>query len=191
MPGRLLSTNLREEPRFKGRAVATTYLFPPLRQHFFRALRKYLEEEFLPVYRPGEPQYLFQYMEPKRRGQPLINASDTAMNKPFKLAVSRANVSPPGPDQNWTLHSLRHLYGVYMLNDYPLAPERGLFGLPLTDVQMLMGHSSIRATAKYARPKAHRLIAKLQASDESQLGLPAAELRLLPPSVVQHLGLSS
>lgn len=180
-----LPASMQDEPRFKGRSIAVTYLFPPLRQQFFLALKRYLEEEFVPAYQPGQPQFLFQYVEPRRRGQPLVNASDTAINKPFRAAVDRANVPLPGDDEHWTLHSLRHLYGVYMLNDYPLAPGR--FGLPLTDIQMLMGHKSIRTTEKYARPKATRLMAKLQASDESLLGLDPGERLLLPSGVLEQL----
>lgn len=182
--------SVRESPRFKGRAFAATYLFPPLRQRFFGALEQYLKLEFVPATRPGEPQYLFQYVEPARRGQPLVNASDAAMGKAFKKAVNKAGVPPPDEESEWFPHSLRHLYGVYMLNDYPLDPRHGKYGLPLTDVQMLMGHASIKDTSKYARTKRHRLMAKLQASDEALLGLPEDERRHLPSGVLLHLGLT-
>lgn len=180
---------LQGEPRFKGRTVATTYLFPPLRQQFFTALRRYLEEEFVPLHVPGQSQFVFQYVEPTMRGQPLVNASDAAMNKPIKAAAMRAGIPGPITGRQWTLHSLRHLYGVYMLNDYPIAPAQGRFGIPLTDVQMLMGHKSIKTTAKYARPKIARLVAKLQASDQEMLGLTSAERQLLPSGVLEHLNL--
>ncbi len=184
-----LPDTLKGEARFKGRTVAMTYLFPPLRQQFFDALRQYLEHEFVPLYVPGQSQYLFQYVEPKLRGQPLVNASDAAMNKPIKAAATRAGIPGPITGRQWTLHSLRHLYGVYMLNDYPIAPSQGRFGIPLTDVQMLMGHKNIRTTAKYARPKMARLVAKLQASDQEMLGMTAEERKLLPSAVSDHLRL--
>lgn len=184
-----LSQSMQDEPRFKGRAMAATYLFPPLRQHFFHALRMYLEKEFVPSFDSGGHQFLFQYIEPRRRGQPLVNASDTAMNKPFKEAVAKANVPLPNGDRRWTLHSLRHLYGVYMVNDYPVCPSSGRFGLEKTDVQMLMGHDSLRTTEKYARRKAVRLMAKLQESDETLLGLDAGERALLPLAVLENLEL--
>lgn len=180
---------LNAEPRFKGRTVAMTYLFPPLRQQFFEALRHYLENEFVPLHVPGRPQYLFQYVEPKLRGQPLVNASDAALNKPIKAAALRAGIPGPITGRQWTLHSLRHLYGVYMLNDYPIAPAQKRFGIPLTDVQMLMGHKSIRTTAKYARPKVDRVIAKLRTSDEQMLGMTDEERKLLPSGVLEHLSL--
>lgn len=176
-----------EQPRFKGRAIALTYLFPPLRQAFFQALNQYLKHEYVPVATPGEARYLFQYIEPMRRGQPLVNASDAAMAKSFKKAVKQANVSMPSNGKDWSPHSLRHLYGVYMLNDYPVAPQRGLFGLELVEVQMLMGHTNIRSTQHYARAKHHRLAAKLKSSDEALLGLTVEEKSLLPLGVVKRL----
>ncbi len=182
---------LQGEPRFKGRTMAATYLFPPLRQQFFHALKMYLEHEYVPSLQPGQPQFLFQYVEPIRRGQPLVNCSDTAMNKPFKAAVEKANVPLPNGKSAWTLHSLRHLYGVYMRNDYPVDPENGRFGLEVTDVQMLMGHDSIKSTKKYARKKADRLMAKLQHSDEELLRLDKTERSLLPLAVLENLEMAN
>jgi integrase len=183
-------TGVQEQPRFKGRVIATTYLFPPLRQAFFKALEQYFKHEYVPRSKPGQPRYLFQYIEPSRRGQPLIHASDAAMAKCFKAAVKAAGVPLPLSGDDWTPHSLRHLYGVYMLNDYPLAPERGKFGLELVEVQMLMGHASIRSTQIYARSKQHRLVSKLKASDEALLSLSSDETELLPLGVIKRLGLS-
>lgn len=181
--------SVQQQPRFKGRVIATTYLFPPLRQAFFRALEQYFNREYVPCSRSGQPRYLFQYIEPSRRGQPLVNASDAAMAKSFKAAVKAAGVPLPPSGDGWTPHSLRHLYGVYMLNDYPLAPERGKFGLELVEVQMLMGHASIRSTQVYARSKHHRLLAKLKASDDVLLSLAPEETELLPLGVIKRLEL--
>jgi integrase len=176
--------------RFKGRAMAVTYLFPPLRQQFFSALEQYLRHEFVPAYKPGEPPYLFQYVEPKYRGRPLADASDSANAQNFKRAVRRAKVPLPHGAPEWTPHSLRHLYGVYMVNDYPVNPALGKFGLELVEVQMLMGHKSIRSTEHYARSKLRRLAAKLRAVDEEMLGLTTEELGRLPLSVLNRLGVA-
>lgn len=179
---------LKDDPRFKGRTMALTYLFPPLRQHFFHALRKYLEHEYVPSFQPGQPQFVFQYVEPCRRGQALVNCSDTALNKPFKAAVEKVNVPLPNGKRAWTLHSLRHLYGVYMYNDYPKDPTRGRYGLDIVDVQMLMGHVDVKTTTHYARRKHERLMVKLQQSDEVMLGLNDVERALLPSAVLERLG---
>ena len=78
-----------------------------------------------------------------------------------------------------------------MRNDYPVDPENGRFGLEVTDVQMLMGHDSIKSTKKYARKKADRLMAKLQQSDEEILGLDKTERSLLPLAVLENLEMAN
>lgn len=166
--------------RFKGREMAYTYPIPELRQDLFYALQQYLRFEFVPCYKPGEPPYLFQYLEPSRRGQPYVDASPAALTQTFKRALRAADIPVPKEGKDWVLHSLRHMYGVYMVNDFPVNPQIGQFGLPLVDVQMMMGHASIRSTAHYARTKHRRLEAKLAASDQTMLGMTAEELTALP-----------
>lgn len=166
--------------RFKRREMALTFPIPELRRDTFFALQQYFLLEFVPCYKPGEPAYIFQYVEPDRRGQPYVDASHAALCKVFKRAVKAANIPLDNDGRSWVLHSLRHMYGVYMVNDFPLNPERGQFGLPLVDVQMMMGHSSIRSTAHYARSTQRRLEAKLEASDLSILGMAENELKILP-----------
>ncbi|WP_218512004.1 site-specific integrase, partial [Variovorax sp. dw_308] len=175
------------QPRFKGREIAATYLFPPLRQQFFSALEQYLKLEYVPTAKPGEAKFLFQYDEPTRRGLPLVNASDTALTNSFKKAARKANVPLRFDGREYTVHSLRHLYGVYMLNDYPVDVSNRRYGLPLTDVQMLMGHAKISSTQMYARAKRDRLMQKLEASDQALLHLAPQELKLLPVAIVEGL----
>jgi integrase len=170
-----ISTAMRNENRFKGRQMAETYLFPPLRKFFFEALEQYLKKEFIAISKPGQPKYLFQYMDSIHRGEPLVKSSDAAMSKCFKKAVIEAQIPLREDGKEWTLHSLRHLYGVYMLNDYPVDVKKGSYGLDLVEVQMLMGHASIKSTKHYARTKKDRLIKKLRESDESILGVDTYE----------------
>lgn len=174
--------------RFKGREMAHTYLIPELSRDLFYALQQYLHLEFVPCYKPGEPAYLFQYVEPTKRGQPYVDASHAALTQSFKRALRAANIPVPKEGKDWVLHSLRHMYGVYMVNDFPLNPSLGQFGLPLVDVQMMMGHASIRSTAHYARSKHRRLEAKLAASDQAMLEMSADELKALPSFNVRLLG---
>lgn len=166
--------------RFKGREMAYTYPIPELRRDLFYALQQYLRLEFVPCYKPGEPAYLFQYLEATKRGQPYVDASHASLTQSFKRAVRAANIPVPKEGKDWVLHSLRHMYGVYMVNDFPVNPQLGQFGLPLVDVQMMMGHASIRSTAHYARSKHRRLESKLAASDQVMLGMTADELQALP-----------
>jgi len=166
--------------RFKGRQMAYTYPIPELRRDLFYALHQYLNLEFVPCYKVGEPAYFFQYVEPTRRGQPYVDASYAALTQNFKEALKAAEIPVPKEGKDWVLHSLRHMYGVYMVNDFPLNPQLGQFGLPLVDVQMMMGHASIGSTAHYARSKQRRLEAKLAASDQAMLGMTGEELNALP-----------
>jgi integrase len=150
-----------EKVRFKGRITSKTYLFEPLRTEFFKWFELYLRNEYIPT---TEHDYVFQIVAGERRGNPLNTASDTARKKSFKKTVRRASVEgPPGcPDYVWTPHSLRHLYGVYMLNYIPVP---GGFGLKASEVQMLMGHKDINSTLIYARHNTLMLRAKLEAAD--------------------------
>lgn len=166
--------------RFKGREIAYTYPIPELRRDLFYALTQYLNQEFVPVTIPGTPSYLFQYVDQKRRGLPLIDCSYAALTQNFKRAVRDAGIPNPADGREWSLHSLRHMYGVYMLNDFPISPASGIFGLPLVDVQMMMGHARIHSTAHYARSKHRRLAAKLEASDIAIHGWTKEELAALP-----------
>ncbi|SFD62355.1 Phage integrase family protein [Paracidovorax konjaci] len=152
------------EKRFKGRAVSRTYLFLPYRTWFFEYLKKYRAEE----YRLPEDQndFVFQYLISPHFGRPLVEASDETLNSAFTSAVIRAQIPGPSiaPTHVWTGHSLRHAYGVYMLNDYVI-PNQALPGLTIAEVQQLMGHKHVSATKKYARERATRLQAKLKAHD--------------------------
>lgn len=173
--------------RFKGRETGITYIFQPLRSELFRALRNYLNEEFIPRDGDGDRQPLFQCIEPRMRGLPLSEVSDAALNASFKRALRKANTPLAANGKEWWLHSLRHMYGVHMLNDYPVDVDAGIYGLQLVEVQMLMGHASITTTARYARAKYRRLASKLEASDKKLLGLSSQELSLLPTQVANRL----
>jgi len=166
--------------KFKGRTCAITFLIPELRRELFYALQKYLELEYVPCYRPGEANYLFQYVEPARRGLPYVDASDETLRKNFDRAARLGNVPLTPNGEKFVRHSLRHMYGVYWVNDFPVNPKAGLFGLPLTDVQLMMGHSKIATTAKYARSKRRRIEEKLHFSDMEMLAMTEQELRSLP-----------
>jgi integrase len=174
--------------RFKGRVMAHTYFIPELKQDLFYAPQQYLRLEFVPCYEPGEPPYLFQYVDPDMRGRPYVDASHSALAQTFKRTLRRANIASPVGAKDWTLHSLRHMYGVYMVNDYPLNPKAGQFGLPLVDVQLMMGHANIRSTAHYARSKQRRLAMKLAASDQALLDMTDEELTTLPSFNIRLLG---
>ncbi len=156
---------LERDFRFKGRTVSRTYLFHPYRTWFFEYLSRYRKEEYrLP--QDGND-FIFQYLIKPHYGRPLHEATDETLNSAFTSAVKRAQI--PGPpvsrDHVWTGHSLRHAYGVYLVNDYAV-PSQTTPGLTLAEVQQLMGHKDINTTRKYARERASRLQEKLKAHDQ-------------------------
>ena len=175
-----LSVDEPHRLRFKGREVAYTYPIPELKRDLFRAIQEYLELEYVPCRSLGDPNYFFQYVEASRRGQPYVDASAGAINQNFRRACKAADVPAPFEGGNWGVHSLRHTYGVYWVNDFPVNPQLGLFGLSLVHVQLMMGHKSIKTTSKYARAKHRRIEACLRASDEAMLGMSEEDFRGLP-----------
>jgi integrase len=175
----LLDSGDPKRMRFKGREKASTYPIPELKNDLYFAIEQYLKLEFVPAINDNQPNYLLQYVDSQRRGHSYVDASDSALAKNFRKAITSANITKPLGGTNWTLHSLRHLYGVYCVNDYPVNPSRNEFGLSLAMVQMMMGHSDIRSTAHYARSKHRRLEAKLMESDLVILGIEPAEMILM------------
>lgn len=182
--GRRLGEDMTAEERlrFKGRVVSMTYLIQPFRQAFFQALEKYVKHEYVPLRNKSEGNYVFQYVEPELRGKPYVGVSAGALNKSFKAACKRAGVPPPvvGEQKHWTVHTLRHLYGVYMLNDFPVDPKLNRFGLELAEVQVLMGHRNINSTKIYARKKRRSLERLLAQADQYLLGLNEEQLLAIP-----------
>lgn len=159
------------EERFKGRVTEATYLLQGLRVTFFDALAEYLKAEYLPVKGGSRNDLVFQYVDPRRRGLSYRDASDAAIAKSFRKAVRRAAI--PGKahrrSSNWTPHSLRHSYGYYMHNEFPVDPENGIYGLSLNEVQLLMGHRDARTTSKYAKRNIEKLHTQLEDCDRRLL----------------------
>jgi len=148
--------------RFKGRATSFTFLIYKFKVAFFEALELYVRHEYIPP-RTAGPHYIFQYVETVRRGDPFIDVSDAALLKNFRNACKRASIPPRVDGTTWAPHSLRHMYAIYMHNDFPVGD--GTRGLSLAEVQTLMGHKDVIATAIYARKKRDQIRRKLEISD--------------------------
>lgn len=172
--GRRLGGDLthQERIRFKGRNVSMTYMIQPFRQLFFEALEEYLKDEYVPCRDPRDSAFVFQYVDRDHRGCPYVNVSDAALNKNFHAACSRISDQlrnfSLGDTSSWTIHSLRHLFGVYIVNDLPT--ESGQFGLEMAEAQMLLGQKDIRSTRHYSRKQRRSLERKLKIADEVILG---------------------
>lgn len=183
--GRFMTSD--DKIRFKGRVVSWTYLWEPWRTRFFKALAEYKKREWrVPT---DKHDYVFQKLklDKGKVGVPLLNASDASINQSFKNAVIKAAIHSPDVDGDaeWTPHSLRHAYGVYMLNYIPISED--VFGLPEADVQSLMGHKDILATRRYARRKEDVLIKKMQFADQIALGSMALNLTDVPSQLANNV----
>jgi integrase/recombinase XerD len=147
-----LTPKERDRLAWKGRATTLTLLIDPFATWFFEALAEYLRHEYIPH---GRHNFVFQYDDGVDLGAPYFLASVSSRNSVFRRAVKLTGVMRiQGP------HSLRHMYGTYLLNYFP-RPD-GTYGLPIGLVQKIMGHRQIKDTAKYARYDRDLLYAELQ-----------------------------
>lgn len=142
----------RDRLVWKGRTTSTTLLIDPFATNFFEALAQYLRREYIPHGRHG---FVFQYERGGDQGAPYFLAAASSRNGVLNRAIKLAGIeSIEGP------HSLRHMYGTYLINYFP-RPD-GTYGLPLGLVQKLMGHRQAKDTAKYARHDKDLLEAELK-----------------------------
>lgn len=171
--------------RFKGRTVSWTYLRLPYRTWFFELLLKYRQHEY--VLPADGNDFVFQYVIHPYRGRPLREAADSTLNDSFTGAVVRAEIPGPPmlPGYVWTRHSLRHAYGMFMLNDLEI-PGQSTPGLTEAEVQLLMGHADIHSTRKYAKPREARLRQKLEMHERCVLPVEQS-LAGLPPPIAARL----
>ena len=163
--------------RFKGRNVSRTVMWEPWRTRFFDALAEYKKREWrLPS---DGNQFVFQKLRIKdnRIGAPLLYAADAAISQSFKQAVIKSGLPKSDIDgeHDWTLHSFRHAYAVYMLNYIKISQDE--FGFSLADVQSFMGHASILTTCMYAKRTEDVLMNKLR--DADQIALDSMDLNLI------------
>lgn len=136
-----------EKIKFKGRATSLTFFIPELRHLFFQALYEYQLKEAINT---TKHEFVFQFLVGKDKGKPYYEVSRQGFIKEFKKTVKRAKINSPSFNlkYQWTPHSLRHFYGVYMLNYIPI--ENG-YGFSIEEVQKMMGHKSVTVTQQYAR----------------------------------------
>lgn len=144
--------HLKFGPSYKGRAHDGTFLLPIFKALFFKALHSYIQSsEFVALQDNFENEYIFQCIERPKRGLPLLTAQHSALVKSFQRASIRAGIPMPTRGGKYSPHSLRHMYGVYLLNYIPINAEANEYGLPLIDVCHFMGHKNLESTKVYAR----------------------------------------
>lgn len=140
----------------KGRQTTDTWLIEPFASMFWIALNDYMvEQQGLEKkrLRPVFHNFLFRNL---RNGKPMPTSYQTVWER-FKVAALKVT------GRNYGFHSLRHMYGYYLLNHCPNPMNIRQFGMDLKSVQHLMGHASIQSTERYARRDAKMLGATFSA----------------------------
>lgn len=128
----------REKLSWKSRQTESVYFLEPFKSIFFNNLQSYLAER---METGAYHEFLFVSLSNFNIGEPVLGSS--SLNTEFKEAQCAL-----GLDSTYTIHSLRHFYGVWCLNFLPIGKDR--YGLPLSVVQGLMGHASPKNTEVYA-----------------------------------------
>jgi len=169
-----------ERLRFKGRDVTATYLMQPLRDLFFEALENYMRFE----YTPGvNHDFVFQDIRKGQNGRPYYEMSDQSQVRAFNRACDKIGVSRRRDGKRYGKHSLRHFYGVFMLNYLPVP---GGYGLQLDEVRQLMGHTHIETTSQYAKKDKTILQSKLLFADRAVVSA-GDDLVSLPALIAERL----
>ena len=150
-----LEPHEREQLVWKGRATQVTLLIEPFATIFFEAIEMYVRQEYMPH---GIHQFVFQHLTKGMEGRPYFLSAASSRREIFQKAVSVAIEN----EQERTalgVHSLRHMYGTYLLNYFPRIG--GSYGLPIGLVKQLMGHKNIKMTERYAQHDPDLLQAEL------------------------------
>lgn len=140
---RFLSAEMRKSMAWKGRTTQLTLLIEPFASKFFESLKGYLDHERIAH---GRQDFVFQYLAGEERGMPYFLSAASTRLESFHRVCAQIGVDLP---RGTAGHSLRHMYGTYLLNYFPRA--NGEYGLPAPVVQQLMGHATLKSTLKYAR----------------------------------------
>jgi len=127
---------------WKGRATEETFLIEPFATRFWVLLKKYIAEAYNSSVNHD---FIFQ----KNNGRPFFTTDRASRIKTFKRIAKESGLDTT---DGISPHSLRHMYGTYVLNYLPIDGGHGQikYGLPLPFVKILMGHQSIESTERYA-----------------------------------------
>jgi integrase/recombinase XerD len=158
----LSETEINSLPH-KGRERPDTFLIEPFASIFWRTLAEYRADENRKARRrpvvPKHP-FLFSLVD---SGRPITSSYQTLYDS-FSNAAERLT------GKKYGFHSLRHMYGYYTHNFAYLGD--GEFGLPLKEVQLLLGHADIKTTQRYARQDIMKLEVAMGALNMAQASDP-------------------
>jgi integrase/recombinase XerD len=149
----------------KGRVNPGTFLIEPFASMFWKYLGLYHDEQRAiekATCRPVAHRFLIRNL---RDGGPMPTSYQAVYERFNAAALKVTGVS-------YGFHSLRHMYGYYLVNHCPNPSGRDKFGLELKTVQYLMGHKSIKATERYARKDARMLEVTFSAINMLRMSTP-------------------
>jgi integrase len=147
-----------EKLSWKGRATTETFLIKPFKTQFFNNLECYIREERI-------AHGLHDFVLQDRSGRPYLCTTRQTRSQVFNSLKNKINLQGR---RDITIHSIRHMYGCYTLNYLPISDR---FGLPMSIVKVLMGHSSIKSTELYARQDKDRIKAEIEFANQMIFGL--------------------
>nr|WP_286775642.1 site-specific integrase [[Pseudomonas] sp. BICA1-14] len=140
---------------WKGRETEITFMIEPFAGIFWENLEKYLNFEYNSSVNHD---FVFQ----NSNGRPFFASDRSSRDKTFKKYAKKSGLLDVG---GISPHSLRHMYGTYTLNYMPV-PGQSAPGFPITYVKILMGHTSVTSTMKYAKHDTDIIDAYLQHANQ-------------------------
>lgn len=123
----------KQQLPFKSRATKHTFLISPYEEYFWESLLRYIKEE-------RKPSNNHPFIFTNKDGSPLL-----FNDKNFTQRFIRLSKKITGTI--YTPHSLRHMYVSYLINYFPTGNDN--YGLPVHQVQKLVGHTNINSTQIY------------------------------------------
>jgi integrase len=145
---------------WKGRETSKTFMIEPFASIFWEHLKNYLELEYN---QSVTHDFVFQ----KENGRPFFTSTRTTRSTTIKKFALKAGLQDISKAR---LHSLRHMYGTYILNYMPVQGNRQP-GLPIVYVQRLMGHASASSTERYSRHDEDVLDAYIEHANKYVMGV--------------------
>ncbi|MDP9541122.1 tyrosine-type recombinase/integrase [Pseudomonas putida] len=135
--------------RWKGRAHYEVFMISPWEEIFWENLKNYLDSEYIP--NTGHD-FVFQILSGPTRGRPYFTSDRASRIRAFKKLADKAGATLP---DSVAIHSLRHGYAMYCLNDHPTSD--GSHGFSLVQVNKMIAHTHQDSTRIYAKADSSRI----------------------------------
>lgn len=135
--------------RWKGRAHYEVFMISPWEEIFWENLKNYLDSEYIP---DTGHDFVFQILSGPARGRPYFTSDRASRIRAFKKLADKAGALLP---DSVSIHSLRHGFGMYCLNDHPTSD--GGQGFSLVQVNKMMAHAHLDSTRIYAKADSSKI----------------------------------